>query len=420
MTIDRQSNQRDNAMNDWQHLQKRRLFKWLAAGAGVLGLHALLGRSAAAAAAVPAAAAPALADSELWQRFCEQLQLAGAQILRPEAPADAFNRAEGYRFLTRVLRAALAQEVEFADVQFPVFYTLSDTTIKIGADNPDNIYLNAQVSGRYDYRISGHRGTVNYIGFSSKAGSYGKTGTLMPTGMIDSKQLQFNADGTFELIVSANKHPGNWLPMTADTSMLIVRQTRLDRVREQPAQLRIECLNGAREPAPLNPQRFAQQLLAAAQMVQGTAKLCADWAQQFKAAPNAFPPQDQSDYQRGGGDPVIFYVHGYWQLAPDEALVVEVPRLQCDFWNFQVDNYWMESLDYRYYTIHLNKSTVRYNAAGGATLVIAHRDPGVPNWLNTTGHALGTMLFRVIRGDKPYYPTARLVKLKELQRSERA
>lgn len=390
-------------------LPRRGLFKWMTAAAGALGLQRMV-QAGEGGAAVPAAAA----GGDAWRAFCAELQRAGEQILRPEAPQDAFDRAEGYRFLSRLLRAGLEQEVECADPQFPVFYSLSGPTLKIGADNPDNLYLNAQVSGRYNYRISGQRGTVSYIGFSTKAGSYGKNGLLTPTGFLDSRQMQFNPDGSFEVIVSADQQAGNWLPMHADTSMIIVRQTRLDQRREKPAQMRIECLNGAAHPAPLDPDHFAAQLLAAARFVNGTAKVCTDWAGQFKKSPNAFPVQDQSSYQRGGGDPVIFYAHGYWQLAPDEALVVEVPPLNCEFWNFQVDNYWMESLDYRYFTIHLNKADAHYNADGSATLVLAGRDPGVPNWLNTTGHPLGTMLLRIIRGDRAVYPQARVVKLADL------
>lgn len=134
-------------------------------------------------------------------------------------------------------------------------------------------------------------------------------------------------------------------------------------------------------------------------------------SQQFKATPNDFTRQDQSVYARAGGDPTIFYAHGYWTLRPDQALIVEVPPLESEFWNFQVDNYWMESLDYRYHRIHLNKHTAQYNPDGSATLVVAHRDPGRPNWLETAGHELGTMLFRIVGGRKEIYPAVRIIEL---------
>lgn len=391
-------------------LPRRGLFRWVAGTAGALGLGAVLPRVHAAPVAPAAAAA-----TDPWHAFCDQLKLAGDQILRPEAPQDDFNRAEGYRYLSRLLRAALEQEVECSNPQFPVFYQLSNETIKIGADNPDNYYLNAQVDGRYDYRIRGTRGTVSYVGFNTKAGGYGKSGTLLPTGALDTETIKVEADGTFEIIVSATRKPGNWLPMTAESTTLLVRQTFMDRQKEKPAELTIECLNGAPQPAPLEPKQLSAQLLSAASFVQGTARIFADWSQRFKANPNAFTVLDQAEFLRQGGDPNIFYAHGYWKLQPDEALVIDIPPTMSEFWNLQIDNYWMESLDYRYFTIHLNKNNTRYRPDGGATLVLAHRDPGVPNWLNTTGHELGTLLYRVVHGKQPAYPKTRVVKIAEVK-----
>lgn len=395
-------------------LPRRKLFRLLAAGAGALGLGGLWSAQVQAAPSAPPAAAPGATDP--WLAFCDQLKLAGEQILRPEAPQDDQSRAEGYRYLSRLLRAALEQEVEASDPQFPMFYQLSNETVKIGADNPDNHYLNAQIDGRYDYRVRGQRGTVNYVGFSTKAGSYGKSGDLQPTGSIDTETMRVEADGSFEIILSATRKPGNWLPMSADSSMLIVRQTFLDREREQPAEMTIECLNGDPHPQPLELRELAGKLAAAAGFVQGTARIFADWAARFQAHPNAFTVLDQAEFQRQGGDPSIFYAHGYWELGQDQALLIDIPAVETEFWNFQVDNYWMESLDYRYFTIHLNKFNTRYRADGSATLVLAHRDPGVANWLQTTGHERGTMLYRTVHGKQQVYPGARRVALADVKR----
>ena len=96
--------------------------------------------------------------------------------------------------------------------------------------------------------------------------------------------------------------------------------------------------------------------------------------------------------------------------------MIEVERIpECRAWNLQTDNYWMESLDYRYHRIHLNKHTAKYRADGGVTMVLAHRDPGVDNWLDTAGHRLGTLCFRWIGAKEFVHPTTRVVKLKDLQ-----
>jgi hypothetical protein len=107
----------------------------------------------------------------------------------------------------------------------------------------------------------------------------------------------------------------------------------------------------------------------------------------------AFAAIDQAFYQRGGGDPNIHYLHGYWMLGREQALVIETPVPECEIWNFQLDNYWMESLDYRYLPIHVNSHTARYEPDGSLKLVIAAEDPGVGNHLTTAGHTSGTMLF---------------------------
>ena len=35
----------------------------------------------------------------------------------------------------------------------------------------------------------------------------------------------------------------------------------------------------------------------------------------------------------------------------------------------------MESLDYRYFTVHFNKHTARYQSDGSVVLILAHADP---------------------------------------------
>ena len=134
-------------------------------------------------------------EDDPWSTFCAALARAGRQILRPDAPADPLTRAEGQRYLARLTRGALESCLEFADPEAPGFYSLSHETLKIGADNPDNFYQNASLDGRLEYRISGTRGTVHYLAFSTKAGGYGSTGGLAPTGFLDSTQLTIGADG---------------------------------------------------------------------------------------------------------------------------------------------------------------------------------------------------------------------------------
>jgi len=121
-----------------------------------------------------------------------------------------------------------------------------------------------------------------------------------------------------------------------------------------------------------------------------------------------------------GGDPNICYYHSYWSLGPEEALVIEATPPECESWNFQLDNHWMESLDYRHHTIHVNKHTARYEPDGSVRVVVAHHDPGVPNWIDTVGHSQGTMCWRWIRAAEHPQPRTRVVPVAELARERRS
>ena len=129
---------------------------------------------------------------------------------------------------------------------------------------------------------------------------------------------------------------------------------------------------------------------------------------------NQLPRFDDRTALVAGGDPNIVYYHSYWRLAPDEALVIEATPPECDTWNFQLNNHWMESLDYRYFTISVNKHTAKLEPDGSVRVVVAHADPRVANWIRTCGHARGTMCWRWIRAKEHPQPRTRVVKLAEL------
>jgi hypothetical protein len=341
-----------------------------------------------------------IVSGEIWEEYCDALKRAGRLLRRPEAPQDAYNQAEGMRYLSRMVRAGLEALVEAGDAEHPSFLaSLATGTIKMGADNPDNLYQTARIKGTLEYRIRGTRGTVPTINFATKKGGYHRPGAQMiGTGFLDGQQLQVDDDGRFEIVVSSREpSAGNWLAVDPESNLLLVRQTFRDRRREEAAQLSIERL-GTHAPAPpLDPVKFASQLMAAASYTENTVKLFCDWAALFKNDHcNTLPLGDQAMYQAAGGDPNILYYHGYWELAADEAMLIEARLPDCEFWNFQVDNYWMESLDYLRHRIHVNCHDARANPDGSTTIVVAHEDPGHPNWLTTAGHRLGTSLFRFI------------------------
>lgn len=351
----------------------------------------------------------------IWERFCKELATACAVLTQAGAPRDQLSQAEGVRYLSRLTRTALESIVESSDVDFPRLFQMSNETIKIGGDSPDNIYWNAAISSDRNYSIKGHRGTVPYLSFGTKANRFAIDGGMASTGELEDAKMRFEPDGSFEIIASLQPHSGNWLPMTDDTSFLLVRQTFIDKAIEIPAVIEIRRLNGQDQPSPLNSTTIEDQLNRVAGFVRTTAQTFANWTKMFKARPNELLPWDQNIFQAVGGDPNIHYLHGYWELAPDEAWVIETAVPKCRFWNFVLQNWWMESADYRHIpNSWTNKKKARLTPDGRLVIVAAAFDPGFGNWISTTGHCNGTALLRWISADHHPTPICHIVKRSDL------
>jgi Protein of unknown function (DUF1214) len=347
---------------------------------------------------------------DVWHDFCAAVEALGDIVARNSD--DPVDRAEGYRYLTRLLRGGLEAIVESTGATHPVVSTLPNQ-VKIGADNPDNLYQTIGVDGRHDYRITGHRNTVHYLGF----GAYGGGGSAGASsgeraGYLEDNQLEIAHDGTFQIMCSGRPHRGNWLPLRPDTRQIIIRQSYLDRRRERPADLAVECL-GIDEPYPILDDLAAlgTQLLGAAGYAAATAATFEGWTRGFMERPNEMHQRPREELTTNWSDPNITFYHGYWNLEPGQALVVSAVPPECDYWNFQLNNWWMESLDYRFLSVTCNKATARLERDGSVRIVIAQRDPGFGNWMDTAGHRHGTMGLRWVRATSDVQPRTELVDL---------
>jgi hypothetical protein len=357
---------------------------------------------------------------EAWEQFCERLKEAGRILARPEVPASDIDGAEGLRYLARMTRVGLELCFEHSDPDFPTFLNAWNATAKAGADNPDNRYLNSTIAGDREYRLHGTRGTGLALRFETMADRYATDGIMASTGILRAKDMSFESDGTFEIAVSRDPRPGNWLPVAADSSVLLVRQSFADRRRELPVTVSIERVGGPATPKSLTARRANWALRAAASFAARVTGQYADWAHWFQAQPNQLHDIETTPFREDGGDVNTCYLHGYWSIGADEALVLETAAPVCDGWNFQVGNHWMESLDYRYHPVCVNKHSARYNPDGSITLVIASSDPGIGNFLDTAGHQCGTMILRWTRAQSRPIPTCRVEKLANLQPHKQA
>ena len=362
-----------------------------------------------------------ITSGKAWEEFCDNLKSAGAALVYPGTPRDAFQQAEGVRYLARLTRAGLEAYVEYGDVAFPELRRMVHETVKLGADNPDNFYMNAQISGAYEYRITGKRNTIDYIGFFTQNGTYGQPGGMAPCGVLEGKDLHLDMEGNFEIILSKERKGMNWLKIEDTSSLVMVRQTFLDRNNEQPAELKIENLDGRTFPDPITPEKIDKGLSTAALFIAGAPVLFSKWANGFKKHTNQLPVFDPAISNAAGGDASIIYHHSYWKLLDDQALVIEFIPPDCDTWNFQLNNYWMESLDYRYFPISINKHTAVPEIDGTIKIIVAHSNPGRPNWLDTCGHPEGTMClrwYRLRQGAQPVVPICSVILLSTITRHE--
>lgn len=423
-------------------LSRRRLFeRSLKGGAAVLaGGAALTGTAAAApagakpAADIDAGAARRLLSGKSWDDYCEMLRLAGHQIEHWGDSITDLDRAEWYRFMTRLARNGIERFVENSDARRP---RLRDAPWRnsINVQNPDQDHLLSEFSAAHDYIIRGHRGSVPYFIISAWSAAQpadigardwpalGVAGLkqfnpamLRTTTFIKSDDLQMDAAGHFEVRVSQRRQPGNWLQLAPDSVGVIVRVVYHDRSREQAPQLHIERADRV-APAPLQAQDLAADLARAGQLVLGYAELVRSWWQDnFSKRPNTLQFSRQTYLSNGGVDDRQF-AFGAWLKAPGEALVIRFTPPECEHWIFQLCNIWQENLDtYEDGQGYVTKFTARVEADGSVRIVIADADPGIGgNWIDAFSHSAGLMGLRLIKTEQTPAVTLHRLPLATLQ-----
>ncbi len=332
-------------------------------------------------------------SGQAWDEFCDELKAAG-QLVQEKSTCD-LDRYEGYRFLARLLRGGLYSGFEVGNGRHPTITTMPDQ-VKIGSDNPDSHYMSGTVDGRLHYRITGNRGTVHYLSFSAFTGNYGAgQDRLGRAGFIHGSDLILDEDGNYEIHVGPTQRGDIWLETAPEPTQIAVRQFFLDRTNEKVATVNIECLDHDELPPPLSAERVDKALKSSVAFVKGCSSLFTDWVDRLgDGARNALSLEVQNRSQGAWADPNQIFRHGAYDLAENEALLIKFTPPDCFYWNFQVDNRWMESLDYRHLPVTVNKHTARYEPDGSVQIVVAHADPGFGNWMSTDGHRFGAIGLR--------------------------
>ncbi len=347
-------------------------------------------------------------------------------ICAVDQPGTGPDWAEGFRSVTRMASLALEHVVEKGDPASPVLFSSQNPWSKLIGDNPDTNYYFCTIDPQYDYRVWGVRGNAPYVGLTFGSDIFRGTAPkgLGTTGQGHLDQFERDADGHFELILSATEKPGNWIEIPPHTRHVAFRETIPDRSQVQPAEIHLERTS-PEQPPELQPEVLAERLEAAANhliwiftAVTGSWKMSgqnlnvivgAHGSQVVKAAQREVSTHSATD---------MYYQSGHWKLEKGQAWVVKIlpPPNDYAYWGLVITNPWLESYDYFRTTTHLSNKTGVMNPDGSMTIVVAQEDPGVPNWLDCGSRLEGKALLRwTLAGDQVPDPECEVVTLEDVK-----
>ena len=102
--------------------------------------------------------APRLHRSQAaWNDFADALKRIGEKITLPTGARGERERAEGYRYLMRLISGAHDLEME-SDRRFPVLTRMMTGIRKFKGDGTDTLYREAKLDERYVYKFTLRRG----------------------------------------------------------------------------------------------------------------------------------------------------------------------------------------------------------------------------------------------------------------------
>ncbi len=356
-------------------------------------------------------------SGEVWSEFCDLLKSAGQQIIDNSAN-DELERAEGFRYLARLTRNGLAS-LDSAPLS-PVIIDYSGA--KIGADNPDFMYGKCRIIGSASYRISGCANEAFTFNIGAFHGQLGTPQGLQSSGFLCKSDLYLDADGRFEIIASKDEPLENnarvdWLPLCEDSNSFLIRQTILRPGMDVPADFEIHIIEGdvGTSPKPLTAKKIENSLGRSALMLHGIVQQFLGWTNDFKKRPNQISEIKPELLRVAKGDPKCQYNYGYFDIADDEALVIKLIPPECEYWNIQLANHWMESFDTSDTVSSINNASAIKRDDGSVYIVIAASAPGLVNYLDTQSHQRGTIALRWVGADSHQAdPLMKLFKLVEL------
>jgi hypothetical protein len=117
-----------------------------------------------------------------------------------------------------------------------------------------------------------------------------------------------------------------------------------------------------------------------------------------------------------GGAPSIAYGAGWWELEPGDALLVTTDVPDADYWGWTAHHrFRLDSGDFANRQTSLNMIQTSVDDDARVRIVVAHDDPGVPNWIDTERQPEGMLTYRSIGTRTRPTLEARVVPLAEVR-----
>lgn len=316
--------------------------------------------------------------------------------------------ADGHRNLMHILEGGLFSHFD-ADPERPVFRRIVSPTRKFRGDNGDAIYFDAAIRADREYVVKGNMAGAVYVSLTVEEGAGdGSYATGTAAGLHDG-EYDVDSEGNFEIVLSTKHHERNWLELTPTASRITTRHYFEDEVcaAADPARhipLSIEPTIDPGPPPAFTAEGQDERVAAGIERVMNFVR--GDTLDQpprkpeeqpswVSTVPNVFnKPEKPGDMAFSAMD--IAYTMAPYLLGPDKALVITGRFPECKFANVCLWNRYIQSYDYNSARISLNRAQTRLEADGRYRIVIAHEDPGVPNWISTEGRPFGMVYWRFV------------------------
>jgi hypothetical protein len=326
------------------------------------------------------------ANDLAWEAFCGRLAEAGRDLRSGGHAAGPGDWVDAYHHLGQLLEQALRWRLQ-ADPDFPRFVVLNDTfefannryaPVRAG----QSYRIRAIVATLFDFNISLHEGWA----FAGKPKTWGDLGR---------DDLEIDADGAFELVISPKPQPGNWLELPDEASFVHIREYFADWDVHRPGLFEI-VREGSEGDAPprLRSDELAARLEEVVAYVRGYTPTHKRMIDRLRARPanTAIRPARQAF-----GNSNIAYGFGRFELAPQECLVLEFPEPAARLWGVQwLTSPWYENPDLANRFTSVGGRHAFVNADGAVRIVVSASDPGAPNWLDIGGYSEGILASRWI------------------------